>query len=47
MTPWAGYQPDTRPLPTQDNTTQKNMDTHPWPEWDLNPWSQCSSSQRQ
>jgi hypothetical protein len=28
MTPWTGDQPDARPLPTQDNTTQKNADTH-------------------
>jgi hypothetical protein len=27
-TPWTGDQPDARPLPTQDNTTQKNADTH-------------------
>jgi hypothetical protein len=27
-TPWTGDQPDTRPLPTQDNTTQKNEDKH-------------------
>jgi hypothetical protein len=26
-TPWAGNQPDARPLPTQDNTIQKNADT--------------------
>jgi hypothetical protein len=26
-TPWTGDQPDARPLPTQDNTTQKNADT--------------------
>jgi hypothetical protein len=28
-TPWPGGQPDARPLPTQDNTTQKHADTHP------------------
>jgi hypothetical protein len=27
-TPWTGDQPDARPPPTQDNTTQKNADTH-------------------
>jgi hypothetical protein len=27
-TPWTGYQPNARPLPTQDNTIQKNADTH-------------------
>jgi hypothetical protein len=26
-TPWTGEQPDVRPLPTQDNTTQKKTDT--------------------
>jgi hypothetical protein len=25
---WRGNQPAARPLPTQDNTTQKNADTH-------------------
>jgi hypothetical protein len=25
---WTGNQPDARPLPTQDNTTQKNADKH-------------------
>jgi hypothetical protein len=46
-TPWTGDQPDARPLPTQDNTTQKNADKHPYPEWDSNPRSQCSSGRRQ
>jgi hypothetical protein len=32
---------------TQDNTTQKNADTHPCLEWDSNLWSQCSSGRRQ
>jgi hypothetical protein len=27
-TPWTGDQPDARPLPTQDTTTQKNAYTH-------------------
>jgi hypothetical protein len=26
-TPWTGDRPDGRPLPTQDNTTQKDADT--------------------
>jgi len=26
-TPWTGDQTNARPLPTQDNTTQKNVDT--------------------
>jgi hypothetical protein len=45
-TRWTGDRPDARPLPTQDNTTQKNADTHPCPEWDSNPRSQCSSGRR-
>jgi hypothetical protein len=36
-TPWTGVQPDARPLPTQDNTTQKNAGTHPCLEQDSNP----------
>jgi hypothetical protein len=28
-TPFPVDQPDARPLPTQDNTTQKHADTHP------------------
>jgi hypothetical protein len=35
-TPWPGDQPDARPLLTQDNTTQKHVDTHPCPKQDLN-----------
>jgi hypothetical protein len=27
-TPWMGDQPDARPLPIQDSTTQKDADTH-------------------
>jgi hypothetical protein len=41
-TPWTGDRPDTRPLPTQDNTTQKHADTHPCPMR-----SQCSSGRKQ
>jgi hypothetical protein len=33
-TSWTGDRPDARPLPLQDNTTQKNADTHPCLEWD-------------
>jgi len=32
---------------TQDNTTQKNADTHPCPERDSNPRSQCSRGRDQ
>jgi hypothetical protein len=46
-TPWTGDQPDARPLPTQDNTTQKNGDTHPCPERYSNTRSQCSRGRRQ
>jgi hypothetical protein len=46
-TPWTGDQPDVRPLPIQDNTTQKNADTHPCLERDSNPLTQCSSDRRQ
>jgi hypothetical protein len=46
-TPWTGDQPDARPLPTQDNITQKKEDTHPCFERDSNPRSQCSSGHRQ
>jgi hypothetical protein len=35
-TPWTGDQPDARPLPPQDNTTQKNADTHPKLYYNLN-----------
>jgi hypothetical protein len=44
---WIGDRPNTRPLLTQDNTTQKNADTHPCLEWDSNPQSQCLSGWRQ
>jgi hypothetical protein len=46
-TPWTGDQPDAGPLPTQDNTRQKNVDIHPCLERDSNPRSQCSSGRRQ
>jgi hypothetical protein len=36
-----GISPAPRPLPTQDNTTQRNTDTHPCPEQDSNLRSQC------
>jgi hypothetical protein len=42
-----GISPAPRPLPTQDNTTQRNTDTHPCPEQDSNLWSQCSNGRRQ
>jgi hypothetical protein len=29
---WPGDQPDARPLPTQDNTTQKHADAHTCPK---------------
>jgi hypothetical protein len=44
---WPGDQPDARPLPTQDNTTQKHVDTHPCPKQDSNLRSQCSSGRSQ
>jgi hypothetical protein len=46
-TPWTGDRPDARPLPTQDNTTHKNADTHPCLEWDSNTRYRCSSGRRQ
>jgi hypothetical protein len=46
-TSWPRDQPNARPLPTQDNTTQKHADTHPCPKKDLNLRSQCSSDRRQ
>jgi hypothetical protein len=45
-TPWTGDQPNARPLPAQDNTIQKNADTHPCLERDSNPLSQCSSGRK-
>jgi len=42
-----GDQPNTRPLPTQDITTQKHADTHPCLKQDSNLRSQCSSGHRQ
>jgi hypothetical protein len=38
-------QPVARPLPTQDNTTQKDADKHPCFEWDSNPRSQQPTGQ--
>jgi hypothetical protein len=38
-------QPIARPLPTQDNTTQKDADKHPCLERDSNPQSQQPTSQ--
>jgi hypothetical protein len=46
-TPWTGDQPDARPLHTQNNTTQKNVDTHPCSGSDSNPRSQRSNGRRQ
>jgi hypothetical protein len=46
-TPWTGDRPDARPLPTQDNTIQRNADTHLCPEQDSNLRSQHSSDRRQ
>jgi hypothetical protein len=46
-TPWPRDQPDARPLPTQDNTTQKHADKHPCSEQDSNLRSQCSSGRSQ
>jgi hypothetical protein len=37
--PWTSDQPVTRPLPTQDNTAQKDKDKHPCLKWDSNPRS--------
>jgi hypothetical protein len=45
--PWTGDRPDARPLPTQDNTTQKNADTHPCPEQNSNSQYKCSGFRRQ
>jgi hypothetical protein len=39
-TPLTSDQPVARPLPTQDNTTQKDADKHPCLERDSNPRSQ-------
>jgi hypothetical protein len=47
LTPWTGDNPDARPIPSQDNTTQKNADTHPCPGRNSNLRSQCSSGRRQ
>jgi hypothetical protein len=43
----VGDQPDVQGLyPHRTNTTQKNADTHPCPERDSNPRSQCSKTER-
>jgi len=42
-----GIDPSKASTYTQDNTTQKNIDTHPCLKWDLNPRSKCSSGWRQ
>jgi hypothetical protein len=44
-TPWTSDQPVARPLPTQDNTTQKDADKHPSLERDSNPRSQQPTGQ--
>jgi hypothetical protein len=44
-TPWTSDQPVARPLPTQDNTTQKDADRHPCLERDSNPRSQQPTGQ--
>jgi hypothetical protein len=46
-TPGTGDQPDARPVPTQDNTTQKHTDTHPCLKQDSNLRFQRSSGRRQ
>jgi hypothetical protein len=45
-TPWMGDQPIAMPLPTQNNTTLRNVDIHSYVRQDLNPRSQCSSGSR-
>jgi len=42
-----GDWPITRSVPSQDSITQKNADTRPCLEWDLNPRSQRLSGRRQ
>jgi len=46
-TPRTGDLPDARPLLAQDNTTQKDVDTHPHTKHDMNPRFLCSSGLRQ
>jgi hypothetical protein len=49
-TPWTGYQPVARPLPTHRTTQTQNKRTqyrHTCLEWDSNPRSQRSSERRQ
>jgi hypothetical protein len=43
-TPWTSDQPIARPLPTQENTTQKDKDRHPCLQRDSNLWSKCPSN---
>jgi hypothetical protein len=45
MTPWTSDQPVARPLPTQDNATQKDADKHPCVERDSNPRSRQPTGQ--
>jgi hypothetical protein len=45
-TSWTGDRALAKPLPAQNSTTQKNMDTHPCPERDSNPRSPLSRGQR-
>jgi len=45
-TSWTGDWTITRPVPTQDSTTHKNVNVHPCPMRDLNPPSQCLSGPR-
>jgi hypothetical protein len=45
-TPWTGYQPVARPLPTQKNTNRINAHSHPYLEWDSNSRSQRSRGRR-
>jgi len=45
-TPWMGDRPIARPVPTQDNTTQKNAEIYSCLERESNPRSQCSSGPR-
>jgi hypothetical protein len=42
-----GISPAPRPVLTQDNTIQRNTDTHPCPEQDSNLQSQCTRGRRQ
>jgi hypothetical protein len=44
MSEWDGDQPDARPPPTQDNTTEKYGDTHPCLKRDSNSRSERASA---